>query len=124
MSWSCQYEVKGYCERLKRDCQPGIKGCVLDQKVEFINFEADKKEGQAMTGKVETLDLRPMPPFQRHEKIFQTWDTLKPGEALKIINDHDPKPLWYQFEVEYKDKYEWSYEQKGPKDWIVQIKRK
>ena len=124
MSWSCPYEVKDYCNRLKRDCQPGIKGCVLDQKVEFINCEADKKEGQAMAGKVETLDLRPMPPFQRHEKIFQVWDSLKAGDALKIINDHDPKPLWYQFEVEYKDKYEWNYEQKGPKDWIVQISKK
>lgn len=124
MSWSCQYEVKGSCKRLKIDCQPGINGCVLGKNAEFINFEADKKEGQAMAEKVETLDLRPMPPFQRHEKIFQTWDSLKPGEALKIINDHDPKPLWYQFEVEYKGKYEWNYEQKGPKDWIVQIKKK
>ena len=73
--------------------------------------------------KAEILDLRAMPPFERHEKIFQIWDTLKPGEVLKIINDHDPKPLRYQFEVEYKDKYEWEYEQKGPKDWIVTIKR-
>ena len=77
-----------------------------------------------MVEKVETLDLRPMPPFQRHEKIFQVWDSLKPGEALKIINDHDPKPLWYQFEVEYKDKYAWDYEQKGPRDWIVKISKK
>jgi uncharacterized protein (DUF2249 family) len=46
-----------------------------------------------------------MPPFERHEKIFQLWDSLKAGETLKIINDHDPKPLWYQFEVEYKGKY-------------------
>lgn len=77
-----------------------------------------------MPEQIETLDLRQMPPFQRHEKIFQTWDTLKPGEVLKIINDHDPKPLWYQFEVEYKGKYEWKYEQNGPKDWIVNIKKK
>ncbi|MEK6563399.1 MAG: DUF2249 domain-containing protein [Candidatus Omnitrophota bacterium] len=124
MSWSCQYEVKGSCKRLKRDCRPGMKGCVLDQKAEFISFETDEKEVQAMAEKVEILDLRQMPPFQRHEKIFQTWDALKPGEALKIINDHDPKPLWYQFEVEYKDKYAWEYEQKGPKDWIVKISKK
>lgn len=71
----------------------------------------------------QTLDLRPMPPFERHEKIFQLWDSLKAGETLKIINDHDPKPLWYQFEVEYKGKYEWEYEQEGPKDWIVSIKK-
>ena len=76
-----------------------------------------------MSEKIQTLDLRPMPPFERHEKIFQVWDTLKTGETLKIINDHDPKPLRYQFEVEYKDRYAWEYVQKGPKDWVVSIKR-
>ncbi len=42
---------------------------------------------------------------------------------MRIINDHDPKPLWYQFEVEYKGKYRWDYEKEGPKDWIVKIKK-
>lgn len=76
-----------------------------------------------MSTNVHTLDLRPMPPFERHEKIFKLWDTLKVGETLRIINDHDPKPLSYQFEVEHKGKYEWEYEQKGPRDWIVNINR-
>ena len=90
------------------------KGC---DKIGYCCFtpEDQKKD------KVVELDLRPMPPFERHEKIFHTWDGLKAGEALKIINDHDPKPLWYQFEVEHKGKYKWEYEQKGPKDWIVEI---
>jgi uncharacterized protein (DUF2249 family) len=69
------------------------------------------------------LDLRPIMPFERHQKIFQMWDALKSGETLKIINDHDPKPLRYQFEAEYKGKYEWEYEQNGPKDWMVNIKK-
>ena len=69
------------------------------------------------------LDLRPMPPFERHEKIFEIWEGLKPGQILRIINDHDPKPLHYQFEAEQTGKYEWEYEQQGPKDWIVKIKR-
>lgn len=76
-----------------------------------------------MDENVQTLDLRSIPPFERHEKIFQLWDKLKTGETLKIINDHDPKPLWYQFEVEFKGKYGWEYEQSGPKDWIVKIKK-
>jgi uncharacterized protein (DUF2249 family) len=76
-----------------------------------------------MEGKIQTLDLRPMPPFERHEKIFKIWDSLKPGETLKIINDHNPKPLRYQFEAEHKGKFEWEYEQEGPRDWVVKIKR-
>lgn len=69
------------------------------------------------------LDLRPMPPFERHEKIFDVWNSLNSGQVLKITNDHDPKPLHYQFEAEQKGKYEWEYEQKGPKDWVVKIKK-
>lgn len=77
-------------------------------------------------GKEETimeLDLRLMPPFERHEKIFEMWGALQSGETLRITNDHDPKPLYYQFEAEYKGQFEWDYEQRGPVDWIVRIKR-
>jgi uncharacterized protein (DUF2249 family) len=76
-----------------------------------------------MTGRTETLNLKPMPPFERHQKIFQVWNDLEAGETLRIINDHDPKPLQYQFEAEYKDRYEWEYEQEGPDDWIVRIRK-
>ena len=80
------------------------------------------KEEKPMAEMVE-LDLRQIMPFERHELIFQKWDALKPGETLKITNDHDPKPLHYQFEAEYKDQYEWVYDQQGPKDWVVRIKK-
>ena len=76
-----------------------------------------------MEERIQTLDLRPMPPFERHEKIFQKWDALQPGETLRIINDHNPKPLYYHFETEQKGKFEWEYEQEGPKDWIFRIRR-
>lgn len=76
-----------------------------------------------MSEDIQLLDLRQMPPFERHDKIFQMWDSLKPGQTLKIINDHDPKPLHYQFEAEYKDIYQWQYDQQGPKDWVVRIKK-
>ena len=69
------------------------------------------------------LDLRSIMPFERHELIFREWDGLKTGDTLKITNDHDPKPLRYQFEAEYKDQYQWDYDQQGPKDWVVRIKR-
>ena len=97
-----------------------MKNHILSGNARVINLNEEVKN---MAENVQTLDLRPMPPFERHEKIFQLWDSLKAGDALRIINDHDPKPLWYQFEVEYKGKYEWAYEQKGPKDWIVKIKK-
>jgi uncharacterized protein (DUF2249 family) len=69
------------------------------------------------------LDLSSLIPPERHKLIFQNWDKLKAGETLKIINDHDPKPLYYYFQAEYTNQYEWEYEQEGPKDWAVKIKK-
>ena len=116
----CPYQVNDYCKRLRETCKPLEKGCVLYGKTKVIVF---KEEVGEMNEKIQTLDLRPMPPFERHDKIFQIWNSLQPGETLRIINDHNPKPLYYQFEAEYKGRYAWEYEQEGPRDWIVKIKR-
>jgi hypothetical protein len=69
------------------------------------------------------LDLRSLPPFERHNKIFELWESLKPGQSLRIINDHDPKPLHYQFQAEQTGKFKWHYEERGPQDWKVRINR-
>ena len=114
------YDPKGYCQRLKRACDPATKGCVLEGKVHLLKSD---NRGEHMKDKIETLDLRPLPPFERHEKIFQVWNRLESGETMKIINDHDPRPLRYQFEAEQSGTFEWEYEQEGPVDWIVNIKR-
>ena len=76
-----------------------------------------------MQDDVITLDLREVQLFERHAKIFETWDKIEVGQTLRIINDHDPKPLYYQFDVEQKGQFEWEYEKQGPKDWMVRIKR-
>lgn len=72
---------------------------------------------------VKTLDLREMPPFERHGTIFTTWEALPEEHTLRIVNDHDPKPLYYQFEAEQKGNFDWAYEQRGPRDWIVRIRK-
>ncbi|HDZ27137.1 hypothetical protein LCGC14_0943040 [marine sediment metagenome] len=97
-------------EEVKRECDKMGYCC-------FTPEDVTKGEG------IVELDLRSIPPFERHVKIFQSWESLEQGQALRIINDHDPKPLHYQFKAEEKGKYEWEYEQEGPKDWIVKIKR-
>ena len=74
-----------------------------------------------MSGKIVTLDLRTMPVFERHPRIFDSWEALSPEGVLRIINDHDPKPLRYQFEGEYKDKFSWDYISSGREEWVVNI---
>ena len=69
------------------------------------------------------LDIRPLPPAQRHPLIFQRFADLQPGEAFILINDHDPKPLYYQFKFEYEGQFSWEYLEQGPTAWRVQVGR-
>ncbi len=70
-----------------------------------------------------TIDMTALPQFEKHQKLFGTIDSLKSGETLKIINDHDPKPLKYKLEIEQKGMFAWEYEQEGPHIWMVVITR-
>lgn len=74
-----------------------------------------------MSENIVKLDLREIPVFERHPRIFDEWEGLEPDGILQLINDHDPKPLRYQFEGEYKDKFSWEYVSNGQPDWIVNI---
>ncbi len=40
-----------------------------------------------------------------------------------LVDDHDPKPLWYQFKAEYPGVFTWDYLETGPKTWRVRIGR-
>jgi uncharacterized protein (DUF2249 family) len=69
------------------------------------------------------LDVRTQPPARRHELIFDTYDKLAPGEGFVLINDHDPKPLYYQLAAEHPDQFSWDYLEEGPEAWRVRIGR-
>lgn len=67
------------------------------------------------------LDVREMAPRDRHPTILSTFDALAAGQALELVNDHDPKPLRYQFEAELPDTFTWDYLEEGPEVWRVRI---
>ncbi len=69
------------------------------------------------------VDVRQIPPRERHPLIFQTFDNLAPGDALILVNDHEPRPLYYQFVHERADQFAWNYLEEGPEVWRVQIAR-
>lgn len=69
------------------------------------------------------LDVRSLPPARRHSLIFETYHGLGAGEFFVLVNDHDPKPLYYQFEAEHKGEFTWAYEEQGPEVWRVKIGR-
>jgi uncharacterized protein (DUF2249 family) len=69
------------------------------------------------------LDVRALAPAQRHEKIFVTYGALGAGTAFVLVNDHDPKPLRYQFEAEHAGRFTWEVLEAGPTVWRVRIGR-
>lgn len=71
-----------------------------------------------------TIDVRSIPPRDRHPLIFTTFDGLQPGESFLLVNDHAPKPLYYQFLHERTDQFNWQYLEEGPEVWRVRIEKR
>jgi uncharacterized protein (DUF2249 family)/iron-sulfur cluster repair protein YtfE (RIC family) len=69
------------------------------------------------------LDVRDLAPAQRHETIFSAYRGLAPSAGFVLVNDHDPKPLRYQFEAEHAGRFTWECLQSGPEVWRVRIGR-
>lgn len=79
-----------------------------------------------MTGRpddrdIDIMDVRTLVPAERHRRIFELVESLATGEAFILVNDHDPKPLYYQLEAEYPKQYSWDYLERGPEVWRVEI---
>ncbi|BAS29164.1 DUF2249 domain-containing protein [Limnochorda pilosa] len=72
---------------------------------------------------IAVLDVRSMPPAVRHGNIFARFESLQSGEHFVLVNDHDPKPLYYQFAAEQAGRFSWTYLEEGPEVWRVRIGR-
>jgi uncharacterized protein (DUF2249 family) len=70
------------------------------------------------------LDVRVLPPRDKHPAIFTTFDALASGQSMVLLNDHDPKPLRYQLAAERPESFDWEYEAQGPELWRVRISRR
>ena len=70
-----------------------------------------------------SIDVRVVPPAQRHNLIFATFDALPTAGAFEIVNDHEPLPLRRQFEITRPGQFDWSVVQAGPAVWQVRISR-
>jgi regulator of cell morphogenesis and NO signaling len=69
------------------------------------------------------LNVTLIEPRLKHPTIFRHFDELKAGESFQILNDHDPKPLYYQLIAERGNVFTWNYLEQGPQWWRVEIKK-
>ena len=69
------------------------------------------------------IDVRRVPPPERHPLILGTFDALVTGAAFELVNDHDPVPLHRQFDSIRSGQFDWHYLARGPELWHVRITR-
>ena len=98
-----------------------LHGLVRSATAEPVSFRSVPRPA-VESGEAE-LDVRALAPAQRHEKIFAAYGALSPGIAFVLVNDHDPKPLRYQFQAEHPDEHTWDVLEDGPTVWRVRIGR-
>ncbi len=94
---------------------------VHELEAEFLSHASGSRADAHEDEKV--LDVRNILPRERHPLIFQTFEALKPGESFILVNDHDPKPLYYEFHYERQGQFTWEYLEQGPEVWRVRIGR-
>jgi uncharacterized protein (DUF2249 family) len=69
------------------------------------------------------IDVRQLACEQRFSLIFSTFADLPAGQALELVNDHDPRPLRNVFDAKHPGSYAWDYLEQGPEVWRVAITR-
>lgn len=72
------------------------------------------------------IDVRPLPPPQRHSRIFKIFDEMGAGETLLVVNDHEPIHLLQFMKHERRDFDAGSYRayEKSPGEWVGVFKKK
>ncbi|MHB1051113.1 MAG: DUF2249 domain-containing protein [Bacteroidota bacterium] len=69
------------------------------------------------------VDVRTIPPPQRHLMIFEIFDALTIGDSFELVNDHEPRPLYYTFLHERNGSFHWEDLESGPTVWRVKISK-
>lgn len=92
-------------------------------KIKITKNEVKKEEPVIDEGG-NILNVTLLEPRMKHPTIFMRFDELNEGEDLIILNDHDPKPLYYQLLAERGNIFFWEYLQSGPQWWRIKIKKR
>jgi uncharacterized protein (DUF2249 family) len=69
------------------------------------------------------FDVRDIPCRVKHGQIFRRWQELPVGQHFVLINDHDPIPLYQQFNAQFPSAFSWEYLLRGPEEFQVKITR-
>ena len=69
------------------------------------------------------LDVRSLRKPDKHPAIFDAYNRLPVGATFVLVNNHDPRHLRDEFEIEHPGSYGWEYLDKGPEAWRIRISK-
>lgn len=70
------------------------------------------------------IDVRLIPPHERHAMIFATFEKLPAGGWIDLLSDHEPLPLKTQFQAQWPGQFDWQVLNAGPAEWRTRIGRR
>lgn len=82
------------------------------------------EKSESGSGEPEVINVPQIEPRLKHPTIFRKFDELEKGESLIILNDHDPKPVYYQLLGEKGNIFTWEYLEQGPQWWKILVTKK
>lgn len=68
------------------------------------------------------LDVRAIPTWDRHSRIFDAFAALESDAELVLVTDHEPRALRLQFERRYPEGFVWEQRQVGTGRWEVNLR--
>ncbi|HEU5208960.1 MAG TPA: DUF2249 domain-containing protein [Longimicrobiales bacterium] len=72
-----------------------------------------------------SLDIRPVEPKDRYERIMGTYEQLAVGDVLELTVDHDPQCMYYTLRATRgEEAFSFVYLEQGPETWRVLVGKK
>ena len=69
------------------------------------------------------IDVREIPPGQRHETVLAAVAAVPAGGALVLVAPHAPRPLLAQIETGHPGEFALEWLQSGPEVWQLRLVR-
>jgi uncharacterized protein (DUF2249 family) len=70
------------------------------------------------------LDVRPVEPKERYDRIMGAYERLTAGQLLELTVDHDPKCMYYTLRATRGDAaFTFEYLESGPETWRVEVRK-
>jgi uncharacterized protein (DUF2249 family) len=68
------------------------------------------------------LDVRPVEPKERYDRIMGAYESLAAGDVLELTVDHDPQCMYYTLKATRgDDAFTFEYLENGPETWRVLV---